>query len=190
MYSFLPYVLFFVLLLFYEGSSTRDLHVHNSLKIYQFGGELYINQGEPSIVFEDGMGITTFSYLSNHMLFVSCLGECSTNVYIPATTKLQIEGGGDFLRVQDIHHVQVNMDEVEAEIQDPKNLYFRLGKGNLRLDSSHTKNIDAIVGNGNIFSSFTGAYHNIKQLRTLHGETQIYFDESYSNIDMSNNEDE
>lgn len=189
MYSFLPYVVFFVLLLFFEGSSTRNLYVGSSLKIYQFGGQLYISQGEPKIVFDDGMGITTFSYLSNHMLFVSCLGECSTRVYIPSTTKIQIEGGGDFLHVQDIDHVHVDMNNVNAEIQEPQNLYFRLGKGNMRLDSSHTQSIDAIVAQGNIFSFFTGPYHNIKNIRSLLGETQIYFDESYSNMDKSINED-
>ena len=117
MYSFLPYVLLFVLLLFYEGSSVRPLHVADSIKIFQFGGDLYVKEGTPSITFDDTMGITTFSYLSNHMLFVSCVGVCTTNVYIPSTTKLQIEGGGDHLRVQDIQHVHIDMNQIDVEIQ-------------------------------------------------------------------------
>ena len=116
------------------------------------------------------------------------MGVCTTNVYIPSTTKLQIEGGGDHLRVQDIQSVHIDMNQIDVEVQEPRHLFLRVGKGNIRLDSSHTKMIDVLVGNGGIFSSFTGTYHNIKNLRSLMGETQIYFDDSYSSADNSTTE--
>ena len=182
LYTLLPYLLFFLLLLFYEGSSTRNLPVHDSISIYQMGGNLEISHGEPSIHFSKSYGITTFSFISNNKLFLSCLGSCSTSIKIPSDTKLEIIGSGSYVMIRDIKHIKIDMNLVDIEIQDPRYLKLRIGKGSLYLDSTHTKLVDAIIGNGHIFSSFTGEYHNIKNLRTLDGDNHVnlFFDEGFS----------
>ena len=54
----------------------------------------------------------------------------------------------------------------------------------LYFDSTHTKLVDAIIGNGHIFSSFTGEYHNIKNLRPLDGDNHVnlFFDDSQQEV--------
>ena len=182
LYTLLPYVLFFLLLLFYEGSSNRDLPVHDSISIYQMGGNLEISSGEPSIHFSKSYGITTFSFISSNKLFLSCLGSCNTSIKIPSDMQLEIIGSGSYVMIQDIDNVNIDMSLVDMEIQDPRYLTLRIGKGSLYLDSTHTKLVDAIIGNGHIFSSFTGEYHNIKNLRTLDGDKHVnlFFDEGFS----------
>ena len=185
LYTLLPYVLFFLLLLFYEGSSTRSLPVDNSISIYQMGGNLEISPGEPNIHFSKSYGITTFTFISKNKLFLSCLGSCNTSIKIPSDTKLEIIGSGSYVMIRDIEHVVVDMSVVDMEIQDPRYLTLRIGKGSLYLDSTHTKVVDAIIGNGHIFSTFTGEYHNIKNLRTLDGDNHVnmFFDEGFSSSD-------
>ena len=82
MYSFLPYVFLFVLLLFGEGSSVRPLHITDSIKIYQFGGDLYVKEGDPSITFDDTMGITTFLlFVQSYVVCLLCGGMYNKCIY-------------------------------------------------------------------------------------------------------------